>query len=145
MSPVRIALLMLLAVLLPAAAAAQGQDVVVSGGVYRTEIERILAADNLDTSRLGPREVADAIDAIDRGRAPDDFWLAYRAHVAAWKRYAEAIAKMGGGEGETSPEVAEEAMRADQAIEATFDEVERIAHRYGARMPTPPWQVVPTV
>ena len=39
----------------------------------------------------------------------------------------------------------EELAKAEQAIDATFDEVERIARRYGARLPTPPLGDPPTV
>jgi hypothetical protein len=127
-----LAALALLALQSPAVGAAQSSDIVVRGDVARKEIERILDADNLDTSQLSAREVADLIGGIERGRAPDDFWTAYRAHVAAWNRRADAA------------EDIEQAL-ADQAIEASFDEVERIAHRYRARLPVPPWQVVPTV
>src|SRR5688572_13303018 len=84
MRSVHLVLLALLAVQLPAAVAAQESDIVVRGEVQRAEIERILAADNLDTSRLSEREVADIVGGIERGRAPQDFWLAYRAHVRAW-------------------------------------------------------------
>jgi hypothetical protein len=136
----RLALLALLALAMPSAMPAQEADVVVSGGVYRTEIERILQADNVDTTRLSSREVAEAIDGIGRGRAPEDFWVAYRAHVAAWDRLADTEEQ-----GAADPEGAAKAMQAEQAIEATFDEVERIARGYGARLPTPPWQIPPTV
>ena len=129
---VRLAALALLAVQPPAAVAAQAPDIVVRGDVARTEIERILDADNLDTSQLSAGEVAEAISAIERGRAPDDFWTAYQAHVAAWKRLAQ------------STESLERAL-AEQAIDSSFDEVERIARRYRARLPVPPWQVLPTV
>ena len=125
-------------------AVAQEPDIVVRGDARVAEIERILEADNLDTTRLDPREVADAIAAIPRGRAPGDFWLAYRAHVLAWRRLADAndaARRVGAKE----PEDAEAVIQAGQAIEATFDEVERIARRYGARLPTPPWDRVPTV
>ena len=50
-----------LALSMPAAVAAQEPDIVVRGDVARTEIERILAADNVDTSRLSAREVADTV------------------------------------------------------------------------------------
>lgn len=133
----RVRLIALALVALPSlsvsgAVAAQDSDIVVRGDVARKEIERILRADNLDTSRLAAREIAEAISGIERGRAPDDFWAAYQDHVAAWKRLAEASGR------------AEQAL-AEQGIEASFDEVERIAGLYGARLPTPPWQVPPTI
>jgi hypothetical protein len=139
---VRLALLALLALPIPAALAAQDRDIVVDGGVKRAEIERILAADNVDTSRLSEREVADLIAKVERGRAPKDFWLAYRAHVHAWKRLADAVERAGE---DASRLNSDDRAKADRAIEATFDEVERIARSYGARMPTPPWAVPPTV
>lgn len=129
---VRPILIAILALCTPAAVAAQGADIVVRGDVARMEIERILEADNVDTSRLGAREVAETIDRIKRGRAPDDFWAAYRAHVEAWNRLARA----------TGP--VEEAL-AGQAIEASFDEVERIARLYRARLPIPAWSIAPTI
>jgi hypothetical protein len=138
----KLALLALPALSLPAIVAAQGSDIIVEGGVKQAEIERILAADNVDTSKLSEREVADAIRRVKRGRAPQDFWLAYRAHVLAWERLADAVE----GAGREGPRFkAKEVVRAEQAIEATFDEVERIARSYGARLPTPPWAIPPTV
>ena len=139
---VRLVLLALLALPMPAAHAAQGPDIVVEGGVQRAEIERILTADNVDTSRLGEREVADIIGRVHRGRAPQDFWLAYRAHVVAWERLADAAESAGQGESRFK---AEEIVKAEQAIDATFDEVERIARSYGARLPIPRWSIPPTV
>ena len=126
-----LAALALLALCLPAAAAPQG-EIVVRGDVARTEIERILDADNVDTSRLSPSEVAEAMRRIERGRAPKDFWTAYQAHVAAWNRLAQAT------------EIAER-RQADLEIETSFDEVERIARHYRARLPVPPWKLVPTI
>jgi hypothetical protein len=128
---VRLAALAFLALQTPAVAA-QNNDIVVRGDVARTEIERILDSDNLDTSRLDAAEVAEAMSAIQRGRAPDDFWTAYQAHVAAWKRLAHATGSL------------EQAL-AEQAIDASFDEVERIARRHRARLPVPPWQVRSTI
>jgi hypothetical protein len=144
MRVIRLALLALLALPLPAAASAPESDIVVRGDVSRVEIERILAADNVDTSQLSEREVADAIASVRRGRAPEDFWTAYRAHVLAWERFADAVEKARREEGESRFE-AEDLRKAEQGIEATFDEVERIARAYGARLPTPPWAILPTV
>lgn len=141
----RFARLVLLALLALAAASpltARDPDIVVEGGIHRAEIERILAEDNVDTSRLSERQVADSIDQVKRGRAPKDFWLAYRAHVLAWKRLAEAVERAARS---GSPFGSEDRAKADRAIEATFDEVERIARSYGARLPTPPWAAAPTV
>ena len=139
---VRLALLALLPLSVPATLAAQEPDIVVKGGIERVEIERILAADNVDTSRLSEREVADSIGRVKRGRAPQDFWLAYRAHVVAWERLADAVERAPPGESRFR---AEDLVKAEQAIEATFDQVERIARSYGARLPTPPWAIPPTV
>jgi hypothetical protein len=128
----RLVALALLALQSPTAVAAQPPDIVVQGDVARFEIERILDADNIDTSVLSAGEVAAVISGIQRGRAPDDFWVAYRAHVAAWNRLAAADDRL-------------EQTLAEQAIEASFDEVERIARRYRARLPVPPWKLLPTV
>jgi hypothetical protein len=104
------------------------------------EIERILAADNLDSSKLSAREIADTIRAIPRGEAPDDFWAAYQAHVSAWRRAADAedtLNKMDISESEierASTALAE----ANMDIESTFAEVARIAESYGVAMPEPP-------
>ena len=138
----RLALLALLALPVTASATAPEPDIVVRGGVERSEIERILAADNVDTSRLSERDVADIVARIERGRAPKDFWLAYRAHVLAWERLADAVERASQGE---SLLKAEEVVKAEQAIDSTFDEVERIARAYGARLPTPVWSIPPTV
>ena len=140
---IRLALLAL-ALSAPAAVTAQEPDIVVKGSVQRAEIERILAADNVDTSRLSESEVADIVGQVERGRAPQDFWLAYRAHVRAWERLADAAEKARGDQGESFFE-AEELVKAQQAIDATFDEVERIARSYGARLPVPLWSIPPTV
>jgi hypothetical protein len=138
---VRLALLALLVLPVPAGAA-QEPDIVVHGGVARAEIERILTADNVDTSRLSEREVADIVGRVERGHAPQDFWLAYRAHVHAWERLADAAQRASQGESRFK---AEELVKAEQAIDATFDEVERIARAYGARLPIPRWSIPPTV
>jgi hypothetical protein len=138
----------LIAVLSSSAAApvaAQVPDIVVRGDARTAEIERILEADNLDTTQLDAREVADAIGAIPRGRAPRDFWHAYTAHVAAWRRLADAVEAARRQHPSAQPDDSEAVIQAGQAIEATFDEVEAIARRYGARLPTPPWQRVPTI
>jgi hypothetical protein len=114
-------------------------EIVVQGAAVRQEIERILREDSLTSSRPTPREVAETMAAIARGRAPEDFWTAYQTHVQAWERYADAV--------EQSPQQQQSesnfgqegaAGEAQQAIETTFAEVERIARRYGARLPTAP-------
>src|SRR5215212_5684199 len=76
----------------PVNAAGQPNDeIVVRAHIGRIEIERILAADNLDTLHLNPSEIADRMAAIQRGRAPDDFWQAYQRHVDAWQRFRDAL------------------------------------------------------
>ena len=121
-------------VLLPQEAlSVQDGDIVVRADLGRAEIERILALDNLDTLSRSPRDVADTMASIRRGRAPTDFWLAYLAHVRAWQRFASAT--------ETSDW--NERLVAERAIDDSFDEVERIARRYGARLPTPARQSRP--
>jgi hypothetical protein len=118
-----------LAVVAPATSAAtQGRDIVIQVSVFRVEIERILRSDNLDTLTGRPREVADIMARIPKGRAPADFWQSYQRHVDAWQRFAEAI-ESGADQDEL---IAEE-----RKLNSTFDDVERIARRYGARMPQP--------
>jgi hypothetical protein len=125
--------------LAPRHALAQQPGSAIQDATARTEIERVLTADNLDTARLSPRDVADAIARIERGRAPEDFWSAYQLHVRAWSRLADAFERAQRQQGEsTFVEGMEEVETAADAIESTFDEVERIARRYGARLPTPP-------
>ena len=123
----------------PAPAPQVEQEVVVRGETARREIERILREDSLTSSQPTPREVADTMAVISRGSAPQDFWNAYQTHVLAWQRYADAV--------EQSPQQQQsestfgmegEAGEAQQAIETTFVEVERIARRYGARLPAAP-------
>lgn len=135
--------LALLAVPATASEPAEGPEIVVKGDVRRLEIERILDADNVDTSRLGTRSVADAMAMILRGRAPEDFWQAYRAHVLAWQRLAEVEAAQWRQVSSVQGEAA--LVSAEQGIETSFDAVERIARRYGARLPTPPWKRLPTL
>jgi len=123
----------------PTFAMAQDQEVVVRAEAARAEIERILNADNVDTARLSPRGVADAIAAIERGRAPADFWNAYRLHVQAWAELADAVDNARPGQGESAfPADQERIDRAQAAIESSFAAVQRIARQYGARLPTPP-------
>jgi len=125
-------IIILLASALPASGNASAQsDIVVRADVAKSEIERILNADNLDTISMDPRDIADAIAAIPRGRAPFDFWQAYQKHVAAWEDMA-ALADRRGGEADDG-----ELDSADRVINRTFEEVERIARKYGARMPLP--------
>ena len=114
-------------------------DIVVHGAQARQEIERILREDSLTSARPTPREVAETMAVIARGRAPEDFWTAYQTHVQAWQRYAEAVEQspqQQQGESTFGPEG--EAGEAQHAIETTFVEVERIARRYGARLPAAP-------
>jgi hypothetical protein len=115
-------------------------DIVVHGAAARQEIERILREDSLTSSRPTPREVAETMAIIARGRAPEDFWTAYQTHVQAWQRYAEVVEQspQQGQQGESTFGAEGEAGEAQQAIESTFVEVERIARRYGARLPAAP-------
>lgn len=124
--------------LVPAPAATQERGTAVRGESPRTEIERILNADNVDSSRLNPREVADTIATIERGEAPDDFWEAYQVHVRAWERFADAYDQVQGQAGSTFIDGLDELQAAEDDIDVTFDEVERIARSYGARLPAPP-------
>ena len=138
MTFVRVALLMLAALALPMAAGAEDKDIVVQGDAARAEIERILSNDNVDTTQMDATEVVEAISTIRRGRAPEDFWTAYRAHVAAWERLAKAQQAMGARLDDSRFESSAEVEQAERAIESTFDEVERLARKYGAHMPVPP-------
>lgn len=127
-----------LALLAPLPAVAQDGDIVVHGDSSRQEIERILNADNLETERMQPSEVVEAMAAITRGRAPEDFWAAYQAHVQAWQTYAQALERAPRQQVESGFPESPEAEEAEQGVQTTFAEVERIARRYGARLPAPP-------
>ncbi|MGQ0660872.1 hypothetical protein [Sphingosinicella sp.] len=138
-----LAALALMVLTAPAIAQAPSDDIVVHGAAARQEIERILREDNLNTDRMTPREVADTMAAIARGRAPEDFWSAYQTHVQAWQRYAEAVEQTPGQgpQGESTFGAEGAAGEAQTAIQTTFAEVERIALRYGARLPAAPVDV----
>jgi hypothetical protein len=130
--------LALMVLLTPAQAKAQEQNIVVRGDATRIEIERILEADNLDTARLSPREVVDIVSAIERGRAPPDFWDAYQRHVQAWVRLAETMEQIQRQQAASAfVEGLDELVAAEAAVSTTFDEVERIARSYGAQLPLP--------
>ena len=126
---------MIVAALLPSMPAAAGQsaveeqEIVVRVSLARAEIERILQADNLDTQSTSPRDVATAMARIRHGHAPDDFWKRYQAHVHAWEIFADATADPRSEH--------HEVVEAERALNSTFDTVERIARRYGARIPKP--------
>ncbi|MCL6739763.1 hypothetical protein LZ518_01230 [Sphingomonas sp. RB56-2] len=129
---------LVLLLLTPLASAAHASpadsDIVVRADVARSEIERILNADNLDTEQLSPQDVADLLASIPRGRAPDDFWQAYQIHVDAWVHLAELT----DGEMDEGDDVPPEALdNAEGAINLTFDLVESIARSYGAKIPIP--------
>ena len=117
----------LLALAIPVAA--QEPEIVVEAPLPRTEIERILEAENLDLASMSPREVADAMARIPRGGAPDEFWTRYQGHVRAWHWYAALV----GDERVHSRDISE----AKYLVDATFADVERIAESYGARLPEP--------
>lgn len=104
----------------------------------RAEIERILNADSASGAQADPRQVAEFMTTIPQGGAPEDFWEAYQSHVRAWEQYA-ALAEASGQQQLESAfsENLEELAAAETAIEMTFAEVERIARRYGARLPAP--------
>ena len=123
------------------------QVIVRGNAVTRMEIERILNADNVDTGRLTPRQVADTIRAIPRGRAPGDFWTAYQAHVRAWQAMAtafERLERLANAKPSLQADAMADLAEAQAGIESTFDEVERIAVRYGVAMPVPPGTPLPT-
>lgn len=129
----------MLATLLFLAAVTAEPEITVRGSAARPAIERILKADNLDVEVLSPREVADAMRGIQQGAAPRAFWLAYRAHAKAWAAYADALAAARHRPaGEPAPVGTEFAIgQARVEINRSFDEVEALARRYGARLPLP--------
>ena len=137
MKVVHILLPVLAALQAPVAAPAQDQDIVVRADVSRAEIERILNADNLDTFRLSPREVVEAMTGIPRGRAPGDFWNAYQQHVRAWQNLATVVERVQARQQESTVFEDPELVSAEAAISTTFDEVERVARSYRARIPPP--------
>jgi hypothetical protein len=114
-------------------------EIVVQNSAAGPAIERILNADNLDVERLSPREVADTMAESPRGRAPSDFWTAYQQHVRAWQDYADA---RDAARTVTSPTDIDHRPdgaaieNARKRINSTFDQVEAIARRYHARIPT---------
>lgn len=110
----------------PPSDAGTGEIVVVASA--KREIERILIADNLDAKLLTARQIVAAMQAIPQGQAPADFWEAYRIHLRAWQQFA---ALNGNDLGRANRAV---------AIDVSFDEVERIALAYGARLPPPDTQ-----
>ena len=130
---------MLATLLLCLTLASAEPEIVVSRSAAAPAIERILKADNLDNDALAPREVAERMAEIQQGAAPAVFWQAYQAHVGAWVRYADAIdAARKRAPGEAPPRDSEWAVgKARSEINKTFDAVEKLARRYGARIPLP--------
>jgi hypothetical protein len=131
----------------PAAAQPSNQAVARGDAVTRGEIGRILAADNVDIRGFSPRQVATMIRAIPRGRAPSDFWTAYQAHVRAWEATAAATERMerlANAKPILQADAAADLAEANDGIESTFAEVERIARSYGVDMPVPPGTPLPT-
>ncbi len=124
---------------LPVQAQTPETTIVVQSVSSRSEIQRILAADNLDTANLDARSVADSIALIERGRAPEDFWAAYQIHVRAWQKLAaaEEFARVAMEDPGKLPEAAALLAEAEEQIDITFTAVERIALDYGARLPIP--------
>ena len=117
---------------------APAAEIVVQNSAARPAIERILNADNLNVERLSPREVADTMAEISRGRAPSDFWAAYQRHVRAWQDYADARDAARVVTSPTDIDHRPNGVAIDDArkrINSTFDEVEAIARRYHARIP----------
>jgi hypothetical protein len=113
-------------------------DVVIQNSAAKPAIERILNADNLDVDRLSPREVAETIAEIPRGRAPGDFWNAYQLHVRAWQDYADARDAARIPTSPTDIDHRPDGAAIDSArkrINSTFDDVEAIARRYHAHIP----------
>jgi hypothetical protein len=121
--------LVLAAALLALAAptGAQEPEIVVEAPLHRTEIERILEADNLDLASMSPREVAETMARIARGGAPDEFWARYQGHLRAWQWYAALK--------DDARVHSHDVSEAKMLVNATFDDVEQIAASYGARLP----------
>jgi hypothetical protein len=127
-----LAVLVLLPVSLPSSfgpAAAQEGAIVVEAPGYRAEIERILEADNLDIAMIDAPDVVEWMRRIPKGNAPDDFWTAYQAHVAAWQRFVDRSRDVRSTESDL--------LTARRSVNSTFDRVERIARNYGAGLPRP--------
>lgn len=78
-----LALALSLALTGPAWAKGEADTITVATPSQRSTITRILIADNLDTASMVPSDVLAHIQTIQQGNAPDDFWLAYQAHVYA--------------------------------------------------------------
>ena len=129
----------MLATLLFLAAALGEPEITVRSSAARPSIERILKADDLDVERLSPREVAGRMKLIEQGAAPRRFWIAYQAHAKAWAAYADALeAARRRPPEELAPAGSEWAIgKARVEINRTFDQVEALARRYGARLPLP--------
>ncbi len=132
-----VAICCLLGPYMTAAAIAQDNVIIVQANGAQKEIERILDLDNLEVELLHPRDVAAAMASIRKGRAPSDFWVAYQSHVKAWQRYATASGSPLSLTIEPTKDDFAGRAEARLAIDSTFDEVERIARRYGARIPMP--------
>ena len=116
-------------------------EIIVRNSAARPAIERILNADNLDVDRLSPREVADTMAEIARGRAPSDFWAAYQRHVRAWQDYADARDAARVLTSPTDIDHRPDGAAIEDArnrINSTFDVVEAIARSYDARIPASP-------
>lgn len=131
----------------PVAAQPSDQAVIRGNAVTRSEIGRILAADNVDVRGLSPRQVFDKIRAVPRGRAPNEFWTAYQAHVRAWEAAAAATERMerlANAKPILRTDAATDLAEAYEAVESTFNEVERVARGYGVDMPVPPGTALPT-
>lgn len=124
-------------------------------------IERVLEADRKASSEAaGPSETVANMRAIDLEGTPEDFQDAYRQHIEAWERTAEAqvraeewVAKFAPGaatlhdalyETNLPVEISDEAQSrrrsiqlyrasAQDAVEKTFRAVERAAEKHGAR------------
>ena len=127
--PVRLSIALAAGLLAPLGLQAAEPEIVVEASTAREEIERILAADNLDLDALSPAEIAATMARIPRGRAPQDFWDRYQGHVRAWQWYA-AISELRDVSGH-------DVLRAKDLVDASFSEVEQVAISYGARLPVP--------
>ncbi|HEV7280167.1 MAG TPA: hypothetical protein VGN57_08145 [Pirellulaceae bacterium] len=125
-------------------------------------IERVLEADRSASAEAdGPGETAANMRAIELEGTPADFQNAYRQHIAAWQRSSDVhdeaedwVERFAPGEAtphdalyttDLAVELSAEAQsrrrtlqlsraNAQDAIEATFHAVERVAEQHGARV-----------
>lgn len=127
--------------------------IVIFGGSDKSAIESVLAQDALTTEEAtSVAEIVQRMKSIDTSDCPADFREAYYRHIRAWQGMAEQVASepqsfgegflyglIKGFEGDYTGglgEINEARNYCSQQIKTTFQEVEAIAIRYGARLQT---------